>query len=71
MQFRGPPAQPDSHNIFVQLIFTPLTVNTGKTQYFIDEFGIVLPLIMLAFGVYFWTRRKDLTIFSDLMSLDC
>lgn len=50
----------NSHNIFVQLIFTPLTVNTGKTQYFIDEFGIVLPLIMLAFGIYFWTRRKEL-----------
>lgn len=51
----------NSHNLFVQEIFTPLTVNTGKTQYFIDEFGIVLPLVMLAFGVYFWTRRKELT----------
>jgi CAAX protease family protein len=50
----------NSHNIFVQVIFTPLTVNTGKTAYFIDEFGIVLPLIMLAFGVYFWTRRREL-----------
>jgi len=51
----------NSHNLFVQGIFTPLTVNTGKTQYFIDEFGIVLPFVMLAFGVYFWTRRKELT----------
>jgi membrane protease YdiL (CAAX protease family) len=41
----------NSHNIFVQVIFTPLTVNTGTTQYFIDEFGIVLPLIMLAFAI--------------------
>lgn len=51
----------NAHNIFVQQIFTPLTVNTGKTQYFIDEFGIVLPLVMLAFAIYFWTRRKELT----------
>jgi uncharacterized protein len=55
----------NSHNIFVQAIFTPLTVNTGKTQYFLDEFGIVLPLVMLALGVYFWTRRGELTRFSD------
>lgn len=51
----------NAHNIFVQQIFTPLTVNTGKTQYFIDEFGIVLPLVMLSFAIYFWTRRKELT----------
>jgi membrane protease YdiL (CAAX protease family) len=49
----------NSHNIFVQVIFTPLTVNTGKTQYFIDEFGIVLPLVMFAFAIYLWMRRKE------------
>ncbi len=54
-----------SHNIFVQDIFTPLTVNTGKTQYFIDEFGIVLPLVMLAFAIYFWTRRRELMNFPE------
>jgi membrane protease YdiL (CAAX protease family) len=51
----------NSHNIFVQVIFTPLTVNTGKTQYFVDEFGIVLPVVMLIFAIYFWMRRKELT----------
>jgi len=49
-----------SHNLYVQLIFTPLTANTGKTQYFIDEFGAVLPLIMLLFAIYFWARRDEL-----------
>lgn len=29
-----------SHNMFVQLIFTPLTANTGYTPYIVDEFGI-------------------------------
>jgi membrane protease YdiL (CAAX protease family) len=52
----------NSHNILVQVIFTPLTVSTGKTQYFIDEFGIVLPLVMFAFAIYFWMRRKELSL---------
>jgi membrane protease YdiL (CAAX protease family) len=33
-----------SHNMFVQLIFTPLTANTGYTPYLIDEFGIGMAL---------------------------
>lgn len=49
-----------SHNLYVQVIFTPLTRNTGKTAWFIDEFGAVLPLVAVAFGFYFWTRRKEL-----------
>jgi hypothetical protein len=49
-----------SHNLYVQVIFTPLTANTGKTQYFIDEFGALLPLVMLAFAIYFWKRRGEL-----------
>jgi uncharacterized protein len=31
-----------SHNLFVQSIFTPLTHDTGLTNYIIDEFGIGL-----------------------------
>jgi membrane protease YdiL (CAAX protease family) len=31
-----------SHNVFIQSIFTPLTKNTGSTNYIIDEFGIGL-----------------------------
>ena len=33
-----------SHNMFVQLIFTPLTANTGYTPYIVDEFGIGMAL---------------------------
>lgn len=29
-----------SHNLFVQQIFTPLTRDTGRTNYIIDEFGL-------------------------------
>lgn len=50
-----------SHNLYIQGIFTPLTRNTGKTAWFIDEFGAVLPLVALAFGIYFWRRRTELS----------
>jgi len=49
-----------SHNLYVQRIFTPLTKDTGKTAWFIDEFGAVLPLIAVGFAIYFWRRRKEL-----------
>jgi uncharacterized protein len=49
-----------SHNLYVQAVFTPLTRDTGKTASFIDEFGAVLPLVAVAFAIYFWTRRGEL-----------
>jgi membrane protease YdiL (CAAX protease family) len=50
-----------SHNLYIQAIFTPLTRNTGKTAWYIDEFGAVLPLVALVFAIYFWSRRKELS----------
>jgi len=49
-----------SHNLFIQSLFTPFTVDTGNTAYFIDEFGIVLPIVVAGFAIYFWTKRKEL-----------
>jgi membrane protease YdiL (CAAX protease family) len=49
-----------SHNLYVQAIFTPLTRDTGKTAWYIDEFGCVLPLVAIAFAIYFWTKRREL-----------
>ncbi len=49
-----------SHNLYIQAIFTPLTRNTGKTAWYIDEFGCVLPLVAIVFAFYFWTRRHEL-----------
>lgn len=49
-----------SHNLFIQQIFTPLTSDTGNTKYYIDEFGIVLPVVCLFFALYFWRRRGEL-----------
>ena len=50
-----------SHNLFIQSLFTPLTKDTGNTKYFIDEFGIVLPIVCLCFAIYFWRKRFQLT----------
>jgi membrane protease YdiL (CAAX protease family) len=56
----GAPAHA-SHNLYVQGIFTPLTRDTGKTAWFIDEFGAVLPIVTIAFAVYFWNGRGELS----------
>lgn len=55
-----------SHNLYIQAILTPLTTNTGKTAWFIDEFGAVLPVVMVAFAIYFWSRRKELVLTSEV-----
>jgi membrane protease YdiL (CAAX protease family) len=49
-----------SHNLFVQGFFDPITTDTGRTKYIIGEFGAALPLVCIAFGFYFWTRRGEL-----------
>jgi membrane protease YdiL (CAAX protease family) len=49
-----------SHNLYIQGIFTPLTRNTGKTAWYIDEFGAVVPIVALGFAIYFWSRRNKL-----------
>lgn len=56
-----------SHNLYVQDIFTPLTRNTGKTAWFIDEFGAILPVVAVGFAIYFWRRRNELQIGPDVM----
>jgi CAAX protease family protein len=49
-----------SHNLYIQDILSPLTRNTGKTAWFIDEFGAVLPVVAAGFAIYFWRRRGEL-----------
>ncbi|RZJ55068.1 MAG: CPBP family intramembrane metalloprotease [Flavobacterium sp.] len=46
------------HNIFIQKIFTPLTIANDATSFWIDEYGIMLPLITTVFAVYFWKKAK-------------
>ncbi|MBV8216279.1 MAG: CPBP family intramembrane metalloprotease, partial [Verrucomicrobia bacterium] len=49
-----------SHNLYIQAIFTPLTRKSGDTAWFIDEFGAVLPIVCIAFAIFFWSKRGEL-----------
>ena len=49
-----------SHNLFVQMVFTPLTIDTGDTAYVIDEFGIGLAIALVLLGYLFWRQRDRL-----------
>lgn len=51
-----------THNLFIQNIFTPLTSDTGNTAYYVDEFGIVLPVVGILFAIYYWNKRKELKL---------
>ena len=44
-----------SHNLFIQSIFTPLTRDTGRTNYIIDEFGIGLVITIGIGAVVAWS----------------
>lgn len=50
-----------SHNIFVQTIFTPLTIQNEITPYIIDEFGCGLALVAVFLAVFFWQKSSRLT----------
>ncbi len=54
-----------SHNLFIQSFFTPVTADTGNTAYFIDEFGIVLPIMAIGFAIYFWKKRNEINVVPD------
>ena len=46
-----------SHNLFIQGIFTPLTIDTGKTKWVIDEFGFALAVAAVVVAVIVWRLR--------------
>ena len=48
------------HNTIVQSIFTPLTTNTGPTDWYIDEFGAALAVTTLIGAIIAWSKRVDL-----------
>jgi membrane protease YdiL (CAAX protease family) len=48
-----------SHNLFIQSFFDPITRDTGRTRYFIGEFGAGLAIAAVVTGAYFWSRRAE------------
>jgi len=47
-----------SHNLFIQSLFTPLTIQNNITPYIIDEFGIGLALTGIVIALIFFEKRK-------------
>lgn len=47
-----------SHNLFIQQVFTPLTIRGDGTHFYIDEFGILLPITSCILAIYFYRRGK-------------
>lgn len=44
------------HNIYIQKICTPLTISNSKTTFWIDEYGLMIPIITTIFAIYFWRK---------------
>ena len=50
-----------SHNLWIQGIFDPLTMDTGKTRFVIGEFGIGLAAAAAGVAFLTWRRRGELS----------
>ncbi len=48
------------HNMLIQAILTPLTIDKGTTNYFIDEFGLFTAIAIAATAFLFWRKRSSL-----------
>jgi len=49
-----------NHNLLIQSMLLRMTVDTGVTGYFVDDFGIGVLLSSLVMGYVFWSKRSDL-----------
>lgn len=48
-----------AHNIYVQEIFTPLTIRNDLTPFWIDEYGVLVPLTVTIIGAFYWRKAKQ------------
>lgn len=45
-----------SSNIFIQKLFTPVTVTNGNSAWYMDEFGAVLAIVATLVAIYYWRK---------------
>ena len=48
-----------SSNIFLQKVFSPLTVETPNSAWYTDEFGAIPALVTCAVAIYFWKKGQQ------------
>lgn len=47
-----------AHNIYIQKIFTPLTTEFDETGFWIDEYGVMVPMVVTLFALYYWRKAR-------------
>ncbi|MFT4938834.1 MAG: membrane protease YdiL (CAAX protease family) [Paraglaciecola sp.] len=47
-----------SHNLFIQKIYTPITVKGVESHLYIDEFGIMMPIVTWILAIYFLYKAQ-------------
>ena len=48
-----------SHNVFLQKFFGPITSEKANSAWFIDEFGAVVPAVLLVLAIFFWKKGNN------------
>jgi len=48
-----------SHNVFLQTFFDPMTSAKANSAWFLDEFGAVVPAILLVLAVFYWRKGNS------------
>ncbi|WP_211664935.1 CPBP family intramembrane glutamic endopeptidase [Litorilituus lipolyticus] len=43
-------------NIFIQKVFTPITITNENSSYYIDEFGAILAIVATVVAFFFWRK---------------
>ncbi|WP_199609611.1 CPBP family intramembrane glutamic endopeptidase [Flocculibacter collagenilyticus] len=56
-----------SANIFIQKVFTPITIRNEQSVWYLDEFGAALSIVAGCVAIYFW--RKGVTEFGAFTPL--
>ncbi|WP_298535297.1 CPBP family intramembrane glutamic endopeptidase [uncultured Algibacter sp.] len=46
------------HNIFIQKIFTPVTTTNEVSAFWMDEYGLMIPIIASLFSLVFWRKAR-------------
>ena len=52
-----------SSNVFLQKFFTPITADTTRSSWYVDEFGAVPAFVASLVAIYFW-RKGSAEFFS-------
>jgi membrane protease YdiL (CAAX protease family) len=47
-----------AHNIYIQKIYTPLTITSETSAMWIDEYGLMLPIVVTVLAAHYWRRAR-------------